>query len=114
MDVGRLSLLLRFTDLTKVVLDALANVRLKVSQTPSFLGAKKMTVLFQEPEYLLEARLIQAEYMVKSLGDAEQLYNKSSVDVRRISLSIRKARCSLGSSRHVFARLNSLKKHSNH
>ena len=38
-------------------------------------------VRFKEPEYLLEVRLLQAEYMVKSLGENEQLYSKSSVDV---------------------------------
>lgn len=86
VEAGRLSLLLRFTDLTKVILDALANVRLK------------------EPEYLLEVRLIQAEYMVRSLGEAEQLYNKSSVDVRGTSIEIRNIHSSF--SRHVFVRLN--------
>ncbi|CAF4079310.1 unnamed protein product, partial [Rotaria magnacalcarata] len=35
-----------------------------------------------EPEYLLEVRLIQAEYMIKSLGENEQLYSKSSVETR--------------------------------
>jgi hypothetical protein len=30
VEAGRLSLLLRYTDLTKVILDALANIRLKV------------------------------------------------------------------------------------
>ncbi|CAF3399137.1 unnamed protein product [Rotaria socialis] len=64
IESGRLSLLLRYTDLTKVILDALANIRLK------------------EPEYLLEVRLIQAEYMIKNLGENEQLYSKSSVDTR--------------------------------
>ncbi|CAF3402753.1 unnamed protein product [Rotaria sp. Silwood1] len=64
IEAGRLSLLLRYTDLTKVILEALSNIRLK------------------EPEYLLEVRLLQAEYMVKSLGENEQLYSKSSVDTR--------------------------------
>ncbi|CAF1356153.1 unnamed protein product [Adineta steineri] len=63
-ETGRLSLLLRYTDLTKVILEALGNIRLK------------------EPEYLLEVRLLQAEYMVKSLGENEELYNKSSVEIR--------------------------------
>ncbi|CAF0762870.1 unnamed protein product [Rotaria sordida] len=64
VEAGGLSLLLRYTDLTKVILEALSNIRLK------------------EPEFLLEVRLLQAEYMVKSLGENEQLYNKSSVDTR--------------------------------
>ena len=41
VEAGRLSLLLRFTDLTKVILDALANVRLKVRQNSSFLEEEK-------------------------------------------------------------------------
>ncbi|UJR28166.1 hypothetical protein I4U23_009420 [Adineta vaga] len=64
VEAGRLSLLLHYTDLTKVILDELANIRLK------------------EPEYLLEVRLLQAEYMVKSLGENEELYSKSLVDIR--------------------------------
>jgi hypothetical protein len=68
VEAGRLSLLLRYPDLTKVILDALANIRLK------------------EPEYLLEVRLLQAEYMVNSVGESEQLYSKSSVEVWRIFL----------------------------
>ncbi len=42
---------------------------------------KNKMIDFQEPEYLYEVRLLQAEYMVKSLGENEQSYNKSSVDV---------------------------------
>jgi hypothetical protein len=40
--------------------------------------------ILKEPEYLLEVRLLQAEYMVKSLGENEQLYSKSSVEVKWI------------------------------
>ena len=32
VEAGRLSLLLRYTDLTKVILDALSNIRLKVKR----------------------------------------------------------------------------------
>ncbi|CAF0931723.1 unnamed protein product, partial [Adineta ricciae] len=64
VEAGRISLLLRYTDLTKVILDELANIRLK------------------EAEYLLEVRLLEAEYTVKSLGESEELYSKRLVDIR--------------------------------
>jgi len=83
VEAGRLSLLLRYTDLTKVILDALANIRLKVIAIKKKILNYFICVL-KEPEYLLEVRLLQAEYMVKSLGESEQLYSKSSVEVKRI------------------------------
>jgi len=83
VETGRLSLLLRYTDLTKVILDALTNIRLKVKKKRDKRTTFICLFFVQEPEYLLEVRLIQAEYMVKSLGESEQLYSKSSVEVRR-------------------------------
>jgi hypothetical protein len=82
-EAGRLSLLLRYTDLTRVILDALSNIRLKVGKEEEEEDLRFIFYFIKEPEYLLEVRLLQAEYMVKSLGDNEQLYSKSSVEVRR-------------------------------
>ena len=113
VDAGRLSLLVSYTDLTKVILDALGDVRLKVrveEYTPSW------TLCFsfeKEPEYLLEVRLIQADYMVKHLGDNEQLYNKSSVDVIKRDWLSRVDQTSF-SFRHACERLNWPKKRWNH
>ncbi len=83
IEAGRLSLLIRYTDLTKVILDAFENIRLKVKLNKQ---KKKFFFVLKEPEYLFEVRLLQADYMVKNLGENEQLYNKSSVEVRRIFL----------------------------
>ena len=82
IEAGRISLILRCTDLTKVILDALGEIRFKVIFDQSKQNNFHNSFLFdQEPEFLLEVRLLQAEYMVKNLGDQEELYNKSAVDV---------------------------------
>ena len=85
VEAGRISLLLRYTDLTKVILDELANIRLKViDHIANKLEHFSLFFFLKEPEYLLEVRLLEAEYMVKSLGESEELYSKSLVDVRKL------------------------------
>ncbi|CAF1033824.1 unnamed protein product, partial [Didymodactylos carnosus] len=64
LELGRLSLLIHYTDLTKVVIDALMTIRLK------------------EADRHLEVTLLQADYLVKHLGENEETYIKSSFDTR--------------------------------